>query len=147
MAHAGIIPAGSAAMQGVMVHNVCENNEWSGMHMRLQKYVDWLTDQANADAAKLQALDDVLRGFEEEQAMGGANAPAFDTAAVRAGMQDFEHDEPLYLVSDGMDVFFNDMTPLLEREGVQNLKQLMKPSMLTWMVQLTLTRLTLLLVL
>lgn len=32
----------------------------------------------------------------------------------------------LFLVSDGMDVFFNDMTPVLEREGVKNLAELIR---------------------
>ena len=31
------------------------------------------------------------------------------------------HERKLYLVSDGMDVFFNDVSPILQQEGVANL--------------------------
>lgn len=58
------------------VHNVCENIEWEGMHMRLRKYMDYL-------------------GKRSSRFIDGGR-------------------EPLFIVSDGMDVIFNDLTEVLD---------------------------------
>lgn len=71
------------------VHNVCEDVEWEGMHMRLRMYKRFLEQEA------VHRVDELGR-------------------------------RPLYIVSDGLDVFFNDMHALLEEDD--ELHHLPKPA-------------------
>eukprot|EP00927_Polykrikos_kofoidii_P059952 TRINITY_DN5503_c0_g3_i1.p1 TRINITY_DN5503_c0_g3~~TRINITY_DN5503_c0_g3_i1.p1 ORF type:complete len:985 (-),score=157.67 TRINITY_DN5503_c0_g3_i1:568-3522(-) len=63
------------------VHNLCENIEWEGMHMRLRMYRRFLGERLRSSA-------------------GGR--------------------ERLFIVSDGMDVIFNDLSAVLERDDVSD---------------------------
>jgi len=63
-----------------MVHNICENVEWEGMHFRLKAYA---------------------RFFEELPPPREGELPI------------------LYIVSDGADVFFNDLSEVVSQEGLE----------------------------
>ncbi|CAE7211915.1 unnamed protein product, partial [Symbiodinium sp. CCMP2456] len=65
------------------VHNVCENHEWDGMHMRLRFYQEFLEEYLASSAGGRQRL---------------------------------------FIVSDGMDVIFNDLRQLIDADP--NLKDI-----------------------
>lgn len=141
--------AGTALSQGLPVVNLCANKEWTQMTMRLKLYEDFLEARATEwreivreefreEGRHSLERDTRFRlgflGDSEKNSAGGlALKKAWDLlqklkseGKTEEEVVKLVEDPRLFFVSDGMDVYFNDMAPVLEAEGARNTADLLR---------------------